>query len=99
MTVEVLNKPPVDDYGFVIKPQFKHHNYTEMETFLKDMNESYPNITFLKSIGKSVNGRDLYVMVVSSTPFKHVAGKETPFGFCTRKIYFIRMCFLREAGV
>lgn len=75
MKVEVLSKPEVDEYGFVTKTKFKHHNYTEMETYLKDINESYPNITSLKSIGKSVNGRELYVMIVSSTPFEHVAGK------------------------
>lgn len=75
MKVEVLTKSDVDEYGFVTKTKFRHHNYTEMETFLKDMNETYPNITSLYSIGKSVNGRELYVMVVSSTPLKHVAGK------------------------
>lgn len=75
MKVDVINKPQADEYGFVTKTKFAHHNYTEMETFLKDMNETYPNITYLRSIGKSVQGRELYVMVVSSTPFEHVAGK------------------------
>lgn len=58
------------------KTEFKHHNYKELETFLKDINETYPNITELKSIGKSVKGRELYVMVLGSTPLVHVPGKK-----------------------
>ncbi|GJQ81229.1 hypothetical protein Trydic_g20448 [Trypoxylus dichotomus] len=66
-----------DNYGFMIDPKgdFKHHHYQEMEQFLMDYNTTYPNITDLKSIGKSVQGRELYVMVLSSTPTKHVPGK------------------------
>lgn len=76
MNVEELTRAAIDDYGFVTKTKFQHHNYTEMETFLKDINESYPNITHLKSIGKSVLGKELYVMILSSTPLEHVSGKE-----------------------
>lgn len=75
MTVETLKTPEFDEYGFMTKTKFQHHNYAEMETFLKDINETYPNITHLKSIGKSVEGKELYVITVSSTPFNHVAGK------------------------
>jgi carboxypeptidase D len=53
---------------------FEHHHYDKMVQFLKDFNASYPNITYLHSIGKSVQGRDLYVMVLGSTPHKHVPG-------------------------
>lgn len=35
----------------------------------------YPNLTALYSIGKSVQGRDLWVMVVSSSPYEHMIGK------------------------
>lgn len=35
----------------------------------------YPNLTALYSIGKSVQGRDLWVMVVSSSPYEHMVGK------------------------
>lgn len=46
-----------------------------MVEFMKDINSSYPNITFLHSVGKTVQGRDLYVMIISSSPFKHIPGK------------------------
>ncbi|KAJ3618507.1 hypothetical protein MTP99_006487 [Tenebrio molitor] len=74
----VLNRtePPFDQYGFVSSDShlFEHHHYDKMVQFLKDFNASYPNITYLHSIGKSVQGRDLYVMVLGSTPHKHVPG-------------------------
>lgn len=66
----------IDKYGFLITGinDFKHHNYDEMERYLIEYNKTYPNITNLKSIGKSIDGRELYVFIISSTPFKHVAG-------------------------
>lgn len=66
-----------DEYGFMTNTEFKHHNYKELEQFLKDINETYPNITDLKSIGKSVKGRELYVLILGNTPFVHVPGKKT----------------------
>ncbi|PZC71284.1 hypothetical protein B5X24_HaOG213686 [Helicoverpa armigera] len=39
---------------------FSHHDYAKMESFLKTLNEAYPEITKLSSIGKSVEGRELY---------------------------------------
>lgn len=72
----VVTKTP-DEYGFLIpsKNEFKHHNYSDMERFLMEYNASYPNITHLHSIGKSVKGKELYVIIISSTPLKHVPGK------------------------
>ncbi len=35
----------------------------------------YPNLTALYSIGKYVQGRDLWVIVVSSPPYEHMIGK------------------------
>ncbi|XP_044260416.1 carboxypeptidase D isoform X2 [Tribolium madens] len=69
--------PTFDEYGFISSNTqlFKHHHYDEMVKFMKEINSTYPNITHLHSIGKSVEGRDLYVMIISSTPFKHVPGK------------------------
>lgn len=74
--IENQTKPVFDEYGFMTKTEFKHHNYKELESFLKDINETYPNITELKSIGKSVKGKELYVMVLGSTPLLHVPGKQ-----------------------
>lgn len=36
--------------------------------------QTYPDITAMHSIGKSVNGRELMVFIISSTPEKHTAG-------------------------
>lgn len=66
-----------DDYGFIIRDSslFKHHHFNEMVEFLKDLNFKYPNITRLHSIGKSVQGRDLFVLIISDTPQKHIPGE------------------------
>lgn len=72
-----ITKPIFDEYGFVISAtsEFYHHNYSEMERFLVEYNTSYPNITHLKSIGKSVKGKELYVISLSNTPEEHVPGE------------------------
>lgn len=54
---------------------FKHHNYLMMERYLQDLAESYPHITKLTSIGKSVEGRELYVLEITKDPGKHIPGK------------------------
>ncbi|CAK1541831.1 unnamed protein product [Leptosia nina] len=54
---------------------FFHHNYEAMEKFLKDLNAEYLDITRLTSIGKSVEGRDLYVLEITKDPGHHIAGK------------------------
>lgn len=68
------NKPLFDTYGFMLPTQFVHHNYIEMEKFLKIMNTTYRDIVHLYSIGKSVQGRELYVLALGNTPKQHVAG-------------------------
>ncbi|XP_046390357.1 carboxypeptidase D-like [Ischnura elegans] len=45
---------------------FDYHNYTMMTEFLKNVADKYPNLTRLESIGKSVEGRDLWSLMVSS---------------------------------
>jgi carboxypeptidase D len=61
-----------DEYGFIFKTEFKHHNYNEMEKYLKELHETYPKLTRLYSIGKSVQNRELYVMEISTNPGVHV---------------------------
>uniref|UniRef100_T1GBI8 Peptidase M14 domain-containing protein n=1 Tax=Megaselia scalaris TaxID=36166 RepID=T1GBI8_MEGSC len=46
-----------------------------MTRFLRSTTARYPNLTALYSIGKSVQGRDLWVMVVSASPYEHMIGK------------------------
>nr|CAI5845723.1 unnamed protein product [Callosobruchus analis] len=43
--------------------------------YLQFYHTMYPNITKLHSIGKSVQGRDLWIFVISNTPNEHIAGK------------------------
>ncbi|XP_075711125.1 carboxypeptidase M isoform X2 [Rhinoderma darwinii] len=53
---------------------FSYHNFGQLETILKDFNSRYPTITYLHSIGKSVEGRNLWVLVVGKYPNTHTVG-------------------------
>lgn len=64
-----------DDYGFPIPVEFVHHNYLKLESILNLINVNYPNITRLYTVGKSVKGRDLYVLEISTSPGRHEPGK------------------------
>uniref|UniRef100_A0A2M4B9D9 Putative carboxypeptidase d n=1 Tax=Anopheles marajoara TaxID=58244 RepID=A0A2M4B9D9_9DIPT len=70
-----LVRETLDDNGFVRTPEFKHHNYTAMVSYIHDLASNYPSITRLYSIGKSVQGRDLWVMEITEGPGKHIAAK------------------------
>ena len=60
-----------DEYGFIFKTEFKYHNFTKLEKFLKEIHETYPKLTRLYSIGKSVQNRDLWVLEISTNPGVH----------------------------
>ncbi|XP_069545682.1 carboxypeptidase D [Brachyistius frenatus] len=65
--------PPVNQ---LIQPQeFRHHNYADMELFLRKYSSEFPSITYLHSIGHSVEERELYVMVISDNPTVHEHGE------------------------
>lgn len=49
----------------------KHHNYSEMVNFLKELNTRYPHLTKLYSIGKSARHKDLLVLEISDQPGRH----------------------------
>ncbi|XP_069811965.1 carboxypeptidase M isoform X2 [Dendropsophus ebraccatus] len=53
---------------------FSYHNSAQLEMVLKDFNSKYPAITYLHSIGKSVEGRDLWVLVLGKYPNVHTVG-------------------------
>lgn len=65
--VDVQNDP----YGI----DFAYHDYDSMTRFLRSTTSRYPSLTALYSIGKSVQGRDLWVLVVSASPYEHMIGK------------------------
>lgn len=56
---------------------FGFHQIVSKFLFIVDRTTSarYPNLTALYSIGKSIQGRDLWVIVVSSSPYEHMIGK------------------------
>ncbi|XP_018542741.1 LOW QUALITY PROTEIN: carboxypeptidase D [Lates calcarifer] len=59
-----------------IQPQeFRHHNYADMELFLRKYSSEFHSITQLHSIGSSVEKRELYVMVISDNPTVHEHGE------------------------
>ncbi|XP_074125785.1 carboxypeptidase M [Sminthopsis crassicaudata] len=53
---------------------FKYHHQDAMEAFLKEVAQTYDSITYLHSIGKSVSGRNLWVLVVGRSPREHKIG-------------------------
>lgn len=54
--------------------EFRYHNTEEMEQYLKDINRTYPHITHLHSIGQSVEGRELWVLILGQHPREHRTG-------------------------
>ncbi|CAL8351183.1 unnamed protein product [Lota lota] len=59
----------------LLPQDFRHHNYADMELFLRRHSIEFPAIAHLSSIGKSVQGRELYVMVISDNPTVHEHGE------------------------
>uniref|UniRef100_A0A673UUC5 Carboxypeptidase M n=1 Tax=Suricata suricatta TaxID=37032 RepID=A0A673UUC5_SURSU len=53
---------------------FGYHHQKDMEEFLKNVAKNYSSITRLHSIGKSVKGRNLWVLVVGRFPKEHRIG-------------------------
>ncbi|KAM8934271.1 carboxypeptidase M-like [Pelodytes ibericus] len=53
---------------------FKYHNEKELESVLRKVNEKYPSITHLYSIGESVQGVPLWVLVIGLFPAAHQLG-------------------------
>ena len=52
---------------------YKHHNYEEMTAELKQFSRRFPQNTYLYSIGKSVQKREIWVMAIAdSDPGIHV---------------------------
>ncbi len=43
-----------------------YHNYTALQSLFRQLSEDYPGLARLHSIGKSVQGRELYVLRISS---------------------------------
>jgi hypothetical protein len=63
----IVNKIPNQPYEYyqglkaesTRNPLEEYHNYNELTAFLNEIANQYPEITFLESIGQSVQGREL----------------------------------------
>lgn len=53
----------------------KYYNYDELTALLKSLSQKYSNIANLTSIGRSVEGRELWVMRITRDPNADVPGK------------------------
>lgn len=70
----VTIREKADKKDFLLEAEFRHHGYQDMVAFLQELNSTYPNITNLYSIGKSVQGRDLWVLEITQHPGVHTPG-------------------------
>ena len=88
-TAKIYYEKLLNDTRNSNNPLEEYHDYNELTDFLQNINKQYSNITHLKSIGQSVQGRELWVMEITDNPtineiepeFKYIAnmhGDETP---------------------
>jgi hypothetical protein len=61
---------------FTEPTEFRHHNYTQLKSFMEDVQRKCSNIMRLYNIGKSVQNRDLWVMEVTDNPGQHELGDQ-----------------------
>ena len=54
--------------------RFEHHNSTALHGILESLTATYPNITRLYSIGKSFQGKELWVLEITRHPGIHTPG-------------------------
>ena len=57
--------------GFLTEPKYLYHKYDDLRTTMAFYAHKYPNLTRMYSIGKSVEGRDLWVLEISDLPGVH----------------------------
>ncbi|XP_060101038.1 carboxypeptidase M [Heteronotia binoei] len=53
---------------------FSYHHTAELEAFLREVHKNHSSITHLYSIGKSVEGRHLWVLALGRFPTQHKIG-------------------------
>ncbi|CAJ1054633.1 Hypothetical predicted protein [Xyrichtys novacula] len=54
--------------------ELRYHSNREIEQYLLQLNASNPDITYLYSIGQSVNGQQLWVLALGLSPRNHTIG-------------------------
>ncbi|XP_038638178.1 carboxypeptidase M isoform X1 [Scyliorhinus canicula] len=53
---------------------FKYHHMTSLEAYLQDLQTNYSTLTYVYSIGESVEGRNLWAVAIGETPREHRVG-------------------------
>uniref|UniRef100_A0AC35UBE8 Peptidase_M14 domain-containing protein n=1 Tax=Rhabditophanes sp. KR3021 TaxID=114890 RepID=A0AC35UBE8_9BILA len=61
----------VGEHVDVDRKELRNHNYENMTKFVQDLANKYPAITHLYSAGHSVQGRELWVLIISDNPKVH----------------------------
>lgn len=59
---------------FAEPTEFRHLSYDELTEFLLQYAEQYSNIARLYTVGKSVQGREMWVIEISDNPGTHEPG-------------------------
>ena len=93
----------------VDKANLENHNYNAMTAYLERIALKYPKITYLYSVGKSVQKRDLWVMAISDNPKQHellepelklvgnMHGNEVAFSLSLEKqvfrLWVVKLCY------
>ncbi|XP_012674015.2 carboxypeptidase M [Clupea harengus] len=54
--------------------EFRYHNSAEVEKYLREVTRNYPSFTYRYNIGRSVEGRHLWVLVLGKSPKEHNVG-------------------------
>ncbi|XP_017563095.1 carboxypeptidase M [Pygocentrus nattereri] len=54
--------------------EFRYHNSAEVEQYLREVSRNYSSFTHLHSIGHSVEGRELWVLILGQNPRQHRTG-------------------------
>ncbi|XP_065575684.1 carboxypeptidase D-like isoform X2 [Artemia franciscana] len=68
-------KPLLGKKSNKVKVDFKYHSHDEFTELLKYINITFPRLTHLYSIGKSIEGRDLWAIAIGPIPRRHVLGR------------------------
>jgi hypothetical protein len=61
----------IGDFDDAAAELFQHHDHEELTQFLTNYSRRYPEITELYSVGRSVEGRELWVLIISDKPREH----------------------------
>ena len=75
LRVALVFSRPKADTGALSDEDWTHHNFEQMTAYLQNLHRQYPKLTNLYSIGKSVQGRKLWVIEISDNPGKHEPGE------------------------